>query len=161
MQGELIEEQQAQLNFLTRAYENKRAASEFLSFNQFTIPSSVDEAYARSKVNIPKFTFYYLVVWSIFLVFVLLSHPVLVIPVTFSGAIFYASSIQLKVREIEITPLHALYGCIGLNLFLILVSRSIAHSFLMVLSFSSVTAILVLLHASLSRETESEATENI
>lgn len=162
MQGELlIEEQQIQLDFLTKAYKNKRALSEFLSFNQFTIPSSVDEAYARSKVNLPKFTFYYLMVWGAFLMLVLLTHPILIVPVVFSGAMFYASSVQLKIKEVEITPLYALYGCIGFNVFLMLIFKSIAHSFLMVLSSSSIAAILILLHASLSKEVESETIENI
>lgn len=162
MQGELVvEEQQMQLNFLARTYKNKRAVSEFLSFNQFVLPNTIDEAYARSKMNIPRFGFYYIMVWSISLVFVMLLCPVFIVPVALSAAMLYISSTKAKIREIEITPMHALYSCIGCNLFLMLVFKSIAHSFLMVLSFSSIATILVLFHASLFRDTDGDVIEHI
>lgn len=162
MQGELlVNDQQVQMNFLARTYKNKRAVSEFLSFNQFVCPRTVDEAYARSKINIPKFGFYYLVVWGALLVSVMLFYPVLIVPIALSAAILYASFVNAKIKDIELTPMYALYGCIGCNLLLMLVFRSIAHSFLMVLSFSSIAVILILLHASFFKDMDGETIENI
>ncbi|ELA41596.1 uncharacterized protein VICG_01344 [Vittaforma corneae ATCC 50505] len=149
MQGEFQEQQSTIYGFIRNSYAQRKPPSEFFRLGSFTLPFSVDEAFARSKTNIPKFLFYYLCIAFIALVFVVLTRFVIVIPLSVCAGAFYLSVSSHTISGVEITPRYTLYGCIGILIFLALISSSIVSSYLVLIAFLSIALAVVLAHACL------------
>lgn len=161
MTGEFYNEEESNTNFITNAYEKRRPASEFFDFNNFIVPKTPDEAFSSIKFNFDRFLFYYMIILSIANFFVILSNRIIVIPIIFSAAIYYASNNDLSYNGIHFNPSYAFYGIIGVNVLLILFSPKIAYSFIYVIAFSAIAVAIILIHASLSGQTQNESNENI
>lgn len=147
MQGEFQEQQPSIYAFICNSYSQRKPPSEFFKFGSFTVPFSVDEAFARSKINIPKFLFYYLCIASIALAFVVLTRFAIVVPLSVCVGAFYLSTHSYTISGMEITPRCILYGCVGIFIFLPLISSSIVSSYLVLIAFFSIALAIILAHA--------------
>lgn len=148
-------------NFILNTYNNRKQPSEFFKTSSFSFPISVDQAYTRSKGNIPRFLFYYLLIFGIAMIFLIFCKMIVLIPLCVCIACAYISTKRYTVSGIEITPSYATYGCIGIIIVLALISSSIASSYLLFISFSAIATIVVLIHASLLDDTEKDNPTNV
>lgn len=143
-------------NFILNAYNDRKHPSEFFKTSAFSLPTSIDQAYTRSKGNIPRFLFYYLLILGVAMVLLVFCKFAILIPFGVCLVCAYISSKRYKISEIEITPAYAAYGCIGMMIVLALVSSSIASSYLFLVSFSAMATVVILIHASLLEDTEKD-----
>lgn len=162
MQGEFPEAEKTTLiDSVRSAYADRKPASEFFNFGSFTVPISVDEAFTRSKRNIPKFLFYYICISLVGLFFAVLTKTIILIPLAVCIAAAVLAESKLVISGIAITPSYALYGCIAIIVLLALISTSIVSSYLVLLALSAITTSIVLAHACLLEVNEAPASRNV
>jgi hypothetical protein len=159
MQGEFQEHPLSACDFIRNSFNERKSPSEFFKFGSFSLPVSVDEAFLRSKTNIPKFLFYYICIASVAMLFVFLTKFIIIIPLSICAVGYYLSFQNFNISGIDIKPQHIFYACIGILVLLSLISSNIVTSYLVLIAFLSIATIFILLHACLldvSGDTENE-----
>jgi len=148
MQGDFQPDCQSSLyDSLLNCYAVRKPPAEFLKFGSFSIPLSTDDAYSRSKVNIPKFLFYYICIASLAMVFVALVRPAILLPIAICAAAMYVSANRYNVAGVDLTPQYVTYACIALLVLLSLISTKVVGSYLFMIAFLSISTVISLVHA--------------
>lgn len=159
LQGNFVEIDD-KLNYLTKIYTERKPPAEFVEVSQLSKPKSLDQAFTRSKENIPKFLFYYLCLISLVIILVALNHIALAIPILITAILYYASTQNYRFRDFELTPKYAFWANVVLNVLLIIVFTKIARAVIVTIAFSSLAILLIITHAS-CRQIDSEKDENV
>lgn len=118
-------------------------------FGSFSVPLSVDEAFLRSKTNIPKFLFYYLTVVSIAILLAIFTKFIIVVPISIIALGIYLNLYPQTISGVKITSNYILAGCISAILLFSIISRGLLASYLILVAFLSSAFIAILTHASL------------
>lgn len=158
MLGGFQEQSSLDCNYLQNLFYQRKPANEFFKFSSFTVPATVDEAFSRTKINIPKFLFYYICVLSAGFLLAILTKFILLVPVSIIAAGFILSRTKFDLASVEIKPEYSIYGSIGIVFFLSLIFGSIASSYLVLISFLSIATIVILTHSCLLESTNIDNT---
>lgn len=155
MQGDFpVDAEPTFCNAICSSYAQRKSPAEFFKFGAFSIPLSVDEAFIRSKTNVPKFLFYYICIAAVAMLFVILTRPIILIPIAVCAGAIYISLKKLDVAGVKLTPQYVTYGCVAIVILLSLLFSKIMSSYLVMIALLSISTAITLLHACLMEDIE-------
>lgn len=159
MQGGLEQPNSNILSYFKNSYANRKAPTEF--FSSFVLPTDKDTAYRRANENIPKFSFYYLLIAAFFAVIFLMAKMIALIPISIAVGCYFVSQKNFKVSDYELTPNIVLYACIAINVLIALFVPSIGMCYLLLFSFLAIATVIILAHACLHEDRKDENINDI
>lgn len=159
MQGTFHEDENP--NFFEKAYKNRQPLASFLKFDEFSVPTSTDEAFKKIKFNASKFSLYYLFIMAVLLFIVLICKPILLIPIIICASVYFAMTTNMVLCGYTLNTNTAVYTSVGLNVLLLLVLSPLTSAYLYLLAFMGLAIIISAIHGSLAPCESQDANQSV